>query len=170
MLLKLNTVKLTARKKLVSLTFCLMLLVPAFLPAQSVAQEIESLLEQSAVTYAQAARFVLDAADVLSAGPVEAFLFAQQQGWLPGNAEADQLARLDGLSLLVMRAFDLRGGLMFQLTGSPRHAYRELIQNSVIQGRAAPNMNVTGYNLLFIINRAITITEEFFDWNPEDLL
>ena len=164
-MISVSLTKVRESKIRVLFTLCFLLVAKTFLPAQSIAQEIENLLDQQAVTYSQVARFVLDAADVASiSDPEQAFYFAQERNWLPRNAAPDQLARLDGVSLLIMRAFDFQGGIMFSLTGSPRHAYRELIHNGVIQGRAAPNMRVSGYDLLFIINRAITITEEAFDW------
>jgi len=163
------SVKFLVSKSLVLFTFCLLFVAaPVYLAAQSTAQEIEDLLEQRAVTYSQAARFILDAADVASiADPVEAFRFAEERNWLPRNSSSGQLARLDGLSLLIMRAFNLRGGVMYTLTGAPRYAYRELVYNGIIQGRATMNMHVSGYELLFIINRVLSQTERRFGWDLE---
>lgn|GEM_PF-3859303 len=88
--------------------------------AQSAAEEIETLLAAQAVTYAQAARFVLDAAEAAAFdSPAQAFAFALQRNWLPAGASPDTPARLDGVSLLLMRSFDLRGGILFTITGGP---------------------------------------------------
>ena len=128
-------------------------------PAQTAA-EMEILLNTQAVTYAQAARFVLQAADVATiAHPAEAFRFAQENDWLPKDVSPETPARLDGISLLFMRSFDIRGGFLYSLFKNPHYAYRELVYRSAIQGRADPHMAVSGYQLIFITNRILEINE-----------
>jgi len=124
---------------------------------QSTADEIETLLNTRAVTYAQAARFVLQAADVTAIrDPQEAFRYAAQQGWLPQRVSANDTARLDNISLLLMCSFDISGGMLYSITESPHYAYRELTYMEVIQGRADPAMNVSGEQLLFITSRILS--------------
>jgi len=132
----------------------------AALSAQTAA-EMETLLETQAVTYAQAARFVLEAAEAaVIADPEEAFRFAEEQNWLPKGASPETEAQLDGISLLCMRSFDLKGGFLYSLMKNPHYAYRELVYQSAIQGRADPHMAVSGYQLIFMINRIYSIQEE----------
>jgi outer membrane protein OmpA-like peptidoglycan-associated protein len=129
-------------------------------PAQTAA-EIEVLLDTQAVTYAQAARFVLEAAEAaVIADPAEAFQFAAENNWLPKDASPETTARLDGISLLFMRSFDLRGGFFYSLMKNPHYAYRELVYQAAIQGRADPHMAVSGYQLIFMTNRIFSIQEE----------
>jgi len=129
----------------------------AFLHSQSTADEIEMLLNTRAVTYAQAARFVLEAADVAAIrGHEEAFSYAAQRGWLPQRVSANDTARLDSVSLLLMRSFNIKGGLLYTITKSPHFAYRELTYRETIQGRANPGMNVSGEMLLFITGRILS--------------
>jgi hypothetical protein len=131
----------------------------AGLSAQTAA-EMENLLNTEAVTYAQAARFVLEAADAASiAKPDEAFQFAQENNWLPKGVSPDTPARLDGISLLFMRSFGLKGGFLYSLFKNPHYAYREMVYRSAIQGRADPNMAVSGYQLIVITNRILEINE-----------
>ena len=139
--------------------------------AASVAQtaaELETLLNTDAVTYAQAARFVLQAAesaDTEAAGaaaianPEQAFQFAQENDWLPKGASPDTPARLDGISLLFMRSFGLKGGLLYSLFKNPHYAYREMVYRQAIQGRVDPQMAVSGYQLIFITNRILESNE-----------
>ena len=136
------------------LLFCL-LAIPVFLPAQT-AVEIETLLNTTAVTYGQAARFTLEAADVLATpSREEAFNYALGQGWLRGDISSGDTARLDQISLLLMRSFGIKGGIMYSLFGSPHYAYRELVYKKVIHGRASPVMPVSGERLLFFVNRLL---------------
>ena len=137
------------------------LLVAFSVSAQTVADEIEALLETAAVSYGQAARFVLDAADIGGmANQSQAFQYALERNWLPGNVSADDTARLDGIALLVMRSFNIKGGVMYSLfkrtsVRNPHYAYRELVHQEIIHGWIDPAMTVSGDTLLYIINRAI---------------
>jgi len=128
--------------------------------AQSTANEIEELLAASAVTYAQAARFLLEASDsMITSDSGEAFRFAATQGWLPKGASPDGEARLDGISLLFMRSFDIKGGALYSITKSPHYAYREMTYQGFIQGRVDPTMNVSGEYVLFVTGRILAMYE-----------
>ncbi|MCL2232788.1 MAG: hypothetical protein FWB99_06895 [Treponema sp.] len=143
------------------LILCFLCAPAALFAAPGTAAEIETLLASQAVTYAQASRFVLDAADVAAfADPHEAFRFAMEQNWLPANAAAEGLVRLDGVSLLFLRAFDIRGGVLFTLTGSPHFAYREMEFLGFIHGRASPGQRVSGETLLYLTGRLLARAEE----------
>ena len=154
---------------------CLLLASPIFTPrlfAQTAA-ELETLLYADAVNYAQAARFVLLAADIDDLNPEDAFRYAMEKNWLPAAAEKDAVAKLDGVSLLITRAFNMKGGAFYTLfmrafsmkggafftSINSHYAYRELLFQNVIQGRAEPDMVVSGELLLFVVNRALELTE-----------
>jgi hypothetical protein len=124
------------------------------------AAEVEELLQVQAVSYGQAARFVLWAADAASLKSADAFAYAAEQRWLPRKAAAADAARLDGVSLLLMQAFAVKGGMWYSLTKNPHYAYRELVYQDVIQDRADPKMTVSGEHLLFLINRLLSRQED----------
>ena len=141
-------------------TILIILTGQTFICAQTAVQEIETLLETRAVTYAQAARFVLEASSSQTAfNQEEAFLYAREQGWLPQNVAAEETARLDGVSLVLMNSFGMKGGLMYSLTKNPHYAYRELVHRNVIQGKVTGSMPVSGEYLLFITGRLLSRTE-----------
>nr|AGS54162.1 outer membrane protein (tpn50) [uncultured bacterium contig00051] len=133
---------------------------------------METLLESNAVTYARASWFVLNAsyegaASAESAvsqkpeisGYGEAFSYALSQGWLPKNAQADGEARLDGVSLLCMNVFGIKGGIMYSIAKSPHYAFREMQYHNIIAGPAAPNQKVSGEQLLSMISRLLSYME-----------
>ena len=125
--------------------------------AQS-AQEIEQLLETAEITYAQAAYFTLALAlDNPPESGEAAFDFALENGWLPGSAEGDGSATLGGLSLLVMKAFNLEGGMMYWLLGNSRYAYREMTRRRFIEGRAYPTLKVSGERFLEILGNVLAV-------------
>jgi hypothetical protein len=138
---------------------CFLLAAPALLYAQTAA-EIEKLLETEAVSYEQAAWLALEAADLGSFENSAAFNFAARQGWLPKKAAPSDQASLEGVSFLIMRAFGIKGGLFYSLIKNPHYAYREMVYQDIIQGRADPQMHVSGDLLLFLVNRILSRAEE----------
>ncbi|MCL2069797.1 MAG: hypothetical protein FWH19_02285 [Treponema sp.] len=142
-----------------SLCLCVFLLLPVFIFPQT-AQRIEGLLASNAINYGQLAQFVLEAAEIPGVGSPElAFQYAQQRNWLPSNATVGQPARLRGLSLLVMQAFEIQGGIFYSLFGSPHYAYRELVYRNIIVGRSDPGMLVSGDTLLYVVGRVLSLQE-----------
>jgi len=142
-----------------SVVFIILFLLPVFLHAQT-ARQVEMLLETSAVSYEDAAALVLEAAGALAApGPAEAFSFALEQGWLPKGASGGGTARLDGLSLLIMRSFNIKGGFFYGVTKAPHYAYRELVYRNIILGNSDPEMAVSGDLLLSMVNRVLSYQE-----------
>jgi len=138
---------------------CLLLLSPVFAPrvfAQTAA-EIETLLATDALSYEQAASFVLRAADVETTG--SAFNYAADKRWLSAKAAPDGLAALNEVSLLIMGAFGIKGGIMYSATKSPHYAYRELVYQGIIQGRTDPDLSVSGDLLLFIVGKVLDRVE-----------
>ena len=127
------------------------------------AERIERLLGQDQVSYRDAALLVLEAAGHIESAKQtsadDAFRFAMYRGWLPKGAEADNDARFNGISLLLMRSFGLKGGFMYSFAKNPRYSYRELVFKGVIQGKAYPKMPVSGDKLLFMINRILALEE-----------
>jgi hypothetical protein len=127
----------------------------ASLSAQTAA-ELERVLALPAVSYGDAARFVLGAAGLgADDSPEAAYRLAADRGWLPKKAEAEAPLSLGGLSFLVMGAFDMRGGLMYTLFPGPRYAYRELVYRRLIQGRAYSTGQVSGERFFRILSRVL---------------
>jgi len=125
-----------------------------------IAGKIESLLNTEAVNYEQTVQIILEAADVMaSPGLQEAFSFASDKGWLPKKAETGNPVKLGGVALLIMQAFDIKGGIFYTLFQNERYAYRELISQGIIHGRSDPDMSVSGEFLLSIIGQILSRRE-----------
>jgi len=147
----------------ISILFLLLLLPVTSVFSQS-AEEIETLLYEKTVTYEQAVRLILRAADidinpekdVIDNDNIED-VFSYLSKWLPEGAEPMENAKLGVLSLVIMRSFNLRGGIMYTITGkkNPRYAYRELVYKGIITGRSDPDMYVSGELLLYYINNIL---------------
>ena len=139
----------------------LFLLVPVFLSAQTAA-ELELILDSPAVLYSQAAWFATasvgsDASTENEIPPEAAFQEAMAKGWLPKNAAANEPITLGGLSLLMMKAFGIKGGLMYTIAPGPRYAFRSMVSRSLIPGAADPAMKVSGERFLIILGNVLNV-------------
>ena len=123
------------------------------------ADRLEALFNTPKLNYEQAAAFVLEAADITAISQAEAFRYATERNWLPKNAEARDTARLDGISLLIMKAFEIKGGAFYSVFQNAHYAYRELEYRKIIEGKTLPSNVVSGELLLFIIGRTLSYTE-----------
>jgi len=127
------------------------------------AADMDVLLKTGSVNAAQAANFVLGAADLLPAGvsgaaaEKAAYETAVSKGWIKA-ASGDALTLKD-TAFLIMKAFDLKGGVMYSLFKNPRYAYREMVYRKLIQGRSDSSMKVSGPRLLQIIDRTLAFKE-----------
>jgi hypothetical protein len=140
--------------------FCILCFCGAGVLFAQTASEIEALLGTSAVTYGQVASFVLRASEkVRTSNTREAFNYAVERNWLPKNVSADSQARLDGISLLFMQSFGLKGGLFYSLFKNPHYSYRELAALDAFKGKSDPHNAVSGDQLLFITSRILSIVE-----------
>jgi hypothetical protein len=134
------------------------------------AAALQTLLAAPSVTWAQAARFVLEAAGTPGAENADeqtAFSRARESGWLPRGVQAQDQARLDGVSLLIARSFGVKGGLGFRLFKNAHYAYHELVYRRVIQDRADPSWPVSGSLLLFMVGRMLPDEEPLEPPAPE---
>jgi outer membrane protein OmpA-like peptidoglycan-associated protein len=124
------------------------------------AAELERVLALPVVSYADAAWIVLNAAgtalpEAAEGSAAGAYRFAAEHNWLPKKAAVEKPVTLGGVSLLIMKALNIKGGLMYSLFPGPRYGYRELTYRKIIRGRAYSTMKVSGAQLLRIISRAL---------------
>ena len=151
-----------------SILFYFLMTVPVFLHSQT-ALVIEEILNMQEVSMQQAAWLVLEAANTSysanipysadTSSQIDAFRYAIEQNWLPGMAEGGDIIRFDQLSYLIMRAFDIRGGIFYSIFRNPHYAYRELVYRNIIFGRTYPGMAVSGYTMLYVVNRVLSYRE-----------
>jgi hypothetical protein len=140
------------------LFLCFLFSAPAFLFSQTAA-ELESILEKAASTNAEAAWFVAgsvesgDSAEFNSAE--EAFEMAMSRGWLVKKAEPEKPITMEQLSFLMVKAFDIKGGLMYRIISGPRYSYRTMVSRSFIQGASDPKFKVSGERFLLILGNVM---------------
>jgi hypothetical protein len=134
--------------------FTVFMAVSGFLFAQNAA-ELDGILNAQEITCSQVARFILTAANALPGGG-DAFTAAMRNNWLPAGAAADKPISLGELSLLIMKSFGLKGGVLYTFFPNPRYACRELIYLRIVQGRTDPDERLDGQAFLRILSRVLT--------------
>jgi hypothetical protein len=153
-------------KNLFVCILCFLFTAPAFLSAQTAAK-MDAILETPAISCTQAAWFVLAAANIaeVTTVPAEfpiqdtgeeyAFEWAKDNRWLPQETAPDDPVTLKALSFLLMRAFNIKGGLLYTLLPGRRYAFRTLVGRSLIRGAADPDMTVSGERFLHIVGNVL---------------
>jgi hypothetical protein len=135
---------------------CVMLLLSSITAYGQTAADMEDLLAAGEMTASQAAYFTLAAAlETPPENPGAAFTMAREKGWLPAQAESGSALTLSGLSLLIMKTFNLEGGLLYRLFPGGRYAYRELASRGLVEGRSYPGDNVSGEQFLRILGNVL---------------
>ena len=134
----------------------LLLLSALWVPAQS-NEVLDRILAEEQLTYGSAAYLLIVATGKAEEGTSaeQAASLAQKEGFaLEGVGSADGLS-LGQYSFMLMRAFDLTGGVMYRILPSPRYATRELAFTGVIQGPAIPGTAVSGNEALRMLERVL---------------
>ena len=134
----------------------LLLFSALWVPAQS-NEVLDRILAEEQLTYGSAAYLLIVATGKAEEGTSaeQAASLAQKEGFaLEGVGSADGLS-LGQYSFMLMRAFDLTGGVMYRILPSSRYATRELAFTGVIQGPAIPGMAVSGNEALRMLERVL---------------
>jgi hypothetical protein len=121
---------------------------------------IDAILAAPQVSASQAAYMLCIASGLLQETDTEAdaVQLAKENKW-PGFHEDASGLRLDDYSLMLTKAFDYKGGVMYSLTGTSRYAFRELQYIKVIIGRPRPERFISGEECLRYLGNMISWKE-----------
>jgi hypothetical protein len=144
------------RKKIQMFFLGFLLFLPTFLFSQSNAV-IDGLLEEEKATYGKAVYMVLSAAELIAedATAEEALSALEKTGWKVKMKPAEEPIQLGTYAYIVMRAFEIKGGLMYTLFPGPRYASRELGFKSYIKRDAGAYRTLSGREALRILGRVM---------------
>lgn len=120
---------------------------------------VDRLLSSGSVSVGQVSYLILVASDNISedADEARAFELLQNLGWAPAGAVLDSRISLAEYSGILMRAFGLKGGVLYTLFPGPRYAYRELAARQVFQGRTDPSEPVDGPQAVRMLARIFDV-------------
>lgn len=125
---------------------------------------LDEILDQQEVWFGQALKLVFSGAGLLPEDVTEgrAIAYLEEQGWGLPDKQSTQTITLGEYSLVVMKALDLPGGIMYSIASVPRYAVRELDYLGFIDGSSAPGRALTGEEAVRVLGRAL-------EWRREQL-
>jgi hypothetical protein len=85
------------------------------------------------------------------ASPEEALAALGRESWGVGPRPVSGPVTLGEVSYLLMRAFDMRGGLLYSVAPGPRYAARELSFLGLVRGYAGPRRPVSGREVVQLL-------------------
>lgn len=140
-------------------------LVLVFLPLILSAQSntiIDELLEKETADWGNTAYLVLTAAELIDENTEisEVLNSMDLQQWEIEIKQTNELITLGEYSYLLMKAFDVPGGLMYKLIPGPRYAARELSYLNLIDNDKSPYRTLSGEEVLRIMGRLLEWKEE----------
>jgi len=118
---------------------------------------IDALLAEEQATLGKAAYLVLTASGAVneSQSVEQAFAALQEKPWGFASAKPEDRVTLGSYASLVMRAFDMRGGLLYTLFPGKRYAAREFAYRDFIQGNTNPGRTLSGRELTHVLGRVL---------------
>ncbi len=136
---------------------------PLFLSAQS-NTVIDKLLNEDKADWGKTSYLVLTAAELLDEtsdipGALENLI---NQKWEMDIKNQEDAITLGEYSFLLMKAFDMTGGLMYRIVPGPRYAARELDYMGLIDTDKSPDRTLSGEEELRILGR-------FLEWREANL-
>jgi hypothetical protein len=124
-------------------------------------QLLDQLLEQPEAHFGNVVSLTLAAAKMLpnTATAEEAIQSLQQKGWNITLLPPEAPILLGDYAYLLMKAFDMGGGILYSLLPGPRYACRELGYLKLIQNDARPLRTVSGEEVVRILGGVMAYRE-----------
>ena len=81
---------------------------------------------------------------------------SEHENLIRDSVTAEDVLPVKTYAFLLMKTFDIKGGMMYRIYPCPRYAYRDLQYLAVIQGKNDPDAPMTGAAMLQILSRIDT--------------
>lgn len=124
------------------------------------AQRVDDILETTKTTFGQAAYVILtalhDDTDEMDFDTAFDRFKNENQNVIRDSITAKDIIPIKTYAFLLMRAFNIKGGMLYRIYPCPRYAYRDLRYLTVIQGNNNPDASMTGAAMLQILSRIDT--------------
>jgi hypothetical protein len=147
-------------KKLLFLSLLLVLL-PLLVCAQS-NEIIDEILDTQKADWGKTTYLVLSAAELIGedTGISEVITELEKQHWGITLKQSEDFITLGEYSYMLMKAFNLSGGIMYKIVPGPRYAARELDYLTFIDKNKSPYRNLSGEEVLRIMGRLLEWKEK----------
>ena len=118
---------------------------------------IDALLAEPAASYGKASWLALSGAGHVKpeATPAEALGTLAEKSWTLEGRAAEAPVTTGEYAFLLMRAFGLKGGLMYRLLPGPRYATRQLSYAKLLGPKAAPGDPLSGEQAARLVSELV---------------
>ena len=125
------------------------------------AEQVDKILETEKATFGQAAYLIQtalnDGSDGLDFETAFDRFKSENKNLIRDSISAEDVIPVKTYAFLLMKAFDIKGGMMYRIYPCPRYAYRDLHYLAVIQDQNNPDALMTGAAMLQILSRIDTV-------------
>ena len=125
------------------------------------AEKIDKILETERATFGHAAYLIQtalnDGSDGLDFETAFDRFKSEHENLIRDSVTSEDAIPVKTYAFLLMKAFDVKGGMMYRIYPCPRYAYRDLRYLAVIQGKNNPTASMTGTTMLQIFSRINTV-------------
>ena len=120
-------------------------------------ETIDRVLDQESLTLSAGAYLVLTATSAIEdASDFQAAARAlSEQGWWNSEKEGEEPLTRGEYSYMIMRSFDINGGLLFSIFGGSRYATRELAFLEFLEADTSPYRPLSGEEAVRILARVL---------------
>lgn len=141
-----------------------LILIGCIIPFSAFSQSnerIDELIDQDKTDYALAVYMVLAAGGYISedVDPQEAVETLSEQSWRINLKKVEKPIKLGDYSFLIMKALDIKGGIMYSLFPGPRYATRELYFKGIIREDFSACRTLSGTEALRMLRLSLEYKE-----------
>jgi hypothetical protein len=124
-------------------------------------EQIDSLLKEENASFDKTAYIVLVASEYCeeTQSPADALEILKSKNWNISTKGGGETISLGEYSYLLMKAFNIPGGIMYMLLPGPRYATRELAYLKLITEKPDPTRPVSGEEVMTILTRVLNRKE-----------
>ena len=121
---------------------------------------IDHLLEEKNAGFGNAVYIVLTAVEEIPTDTSlqNAVLHLADKNWKLKQRDIDEPIRVGEFSLIVLKAFSIKGGIFFRIFPTPRYAAREFVYLDLIPYDRNPYGYISGEEVLYIVGKMLDMT------------
>jgi hypothetical protein len=120
-------------------------------------EQVDTLLQEQKAAFGRVVYVVLAAGGLITGEETieQALGVLQEKAWGIDPIASDSPVTLGECSYLLMKVFDIPGGVMYGMFPGPRYAVRELAYLDIMTGSPDPSRSVSGEEVMNILARTI---------------
>ncbi len=124
--------------------------------------QIDRLLGEEKTTVSTASLLILVSAALIdeNSDSQAAVNYINEKKWYKTEIKGDKVLTAGDASYLFMKAFSIKGGLMYKMVPGPRYAVREMKYLDILDKRTETGMVMSGEDFLVFLSEALSWKEE----------